>query len=151
MEKSSIAKVRRLLALHEGRVPHAYQDSLGFWTIGIGHLIDKRKGGRLPDHIIDALFDHDLQHHMDALPAWVWDLDDVRAAVIVDMCFNLGPEPFDGDQVKDWPIFVGQVRAGKYAEAAKNMRSTLWAKQVGARAERLAKMMETGEWPNDLK
>ena len=32
------------------------QDGLGCWTIGIGHLIDWRKGGRLPDAIIDALF-----------------------------------------------------------------------------------------------
>ena len=28
---------------HEGEALHAYQDHLGFWTIGIGH--HKRKGG----------------------------------------------------------------------------------------------------------
>lgn len=34
-----------LLTSDEGRVPHAYQDHLGYWTIGVGHLIDRRKGG----------------------------------------------------------------------------------------------------------
>ena len=146
-----IAKdIKGLLTLHEGRVPHAYQDSLGYLTIGIGHLIDQRKGGRLPDHIIDALFEYDLWEHTRALSAaipWVGQLDAVRHAVLVDMTFNLGPEPFDGDGFKDWPIFVGQVRSGQYEAAAANMLSTLWAKQVGERAVRLAEMMRTGLWP----
>lgn len=34
-------------------MPHAYQDSLGYWTIGVGFLIDGRKGGRLPDAVRD--------------------------------------------------------------------------------------------------
>ena len=37
------AKLRR----EEGSRPHAYQDHLGFWTIGVGRLIDVRKGGGL--------------------------------------------------------------------------------------------------------
>lgn len=32
----------RTLETDEGRVPHAYQDHLGYWTIGVGHLVDKR-------------------------------------------------------------------------------------------------------------
>jgi len=66
------------------------------------------------------------------------------------MAFNLGPEPFDHDGIKDWPMFLKQVETGRYAEAAANMRSTLWAKQVGKRAERLASMMESGKWPSDV-
>lgn len=144
-----IDNVKSLIELHEGRVPHAYVDSLGYLTIGVGHLVDKRLGGRLPDHIIDALFEYDLHEHtrllVEAIP-WVAQLDPVRYAVMVDMCFNLGPEPFDGDGFKDWPIFVEQVRTGQYAKAAANMRATTWAKQVGTRALRLAAMMETGSW-----
>ncbi len=147
-----INNLRKLLTLHEGRVEHAYQDSLGWWTIGIGHLIDKRKGGKLPAHIIDALFEYDLLVHeralVQAIP-WVAQLDQVRHAVMVDMTFNLGIEPFDGDGFKDWPIFVNQVKTGQYTAAAANMRKTLWARQVGRRATRLALMMETGQWPKD--
>ena len=145
-----IRDIKALLELHEGRVAHAYPDSLGYLTIGIGHLIDKRKGGKLPEHIIDLLFEHDLAEHkrlLDAALPWAANLDEVRYAVLMDMTFNMGPEPFDGDGIRDWPIFVRQVRDAQYRAAAQNMRSTLWAKQVKGRAERLATMMETGEWP----
>ncbi len=37
--------ITQQLRRDEGEVLHAYQDSLGYWTIGIGVLIDKRKGG----------------------------------------------------------------------------------------------------------
>lgn len=147
-----IANIRELLSLHEGRVPYAYQDSLEFWTIGVGHLIDKRKGGALPEHIIDALLTWDIEKHTEELlkaQPWVANLDPVRFAVLQDMTFNLGVEPFDGDGFKDWPIFVRQVRDGQYAEAAHNMRNTLWASQVKSRATRLATMMETGRWPEE--
>lgn len=147
------AKVRQLISLHESRVPFGYADSLGYLTIGVGHLIDKRKGGRLPEHIIDALLDWDITEHtkvlLDAIP-WAAQLDPVRYAVLVDMTFNLGGEPFDGDGFKDWPMFVEQVRTQQWAAAAANMRATAWAKQVGARAQRLARMMETGQWPAEV-
>lgn len=37
---------RRRMGLNSlwSAVPHAYQDHLGYWTIGVGRLIDKRKG-----------------------------------------------------------------------------------------------------------
>jgi lysozyme len=146
-------KMRAMLSLHEGRVPHAYKDSLGFWTIGVGHLIDERKGGKLPEHIIDALLDYDIEHHIAdciRLNPWVVSLDDVRKAALYDMFFNLGPEPFDDDGFKDWPIFERQMKTGDFSGAANNMRSTLWAKQVGQRAERLARMVETGQWPSEI-
>lgn len=147
-----IDSLRKLLELHEGRVPHAYQDSLGYLTIGVGHLIDKRRGGRLPDHIVEALLEWDLYENTRALDTelpWAKNLSEVRYAVLLDMRFNLGPEPFDGDGIKDWPIFLRQVRDGQYRAAAQNMRATLWAKQVKGRAERLATMMETDQWPSE--
>ena len=39
-----ITDLRKSIEDHEGRVPHAYQDHKGFWTIGVGHLIDERRG-----------------------------------------------------------------------------------------------------------
>lgn len=143
---------KELITLHEGRVPHAYQDSLGYWTIGVGHLIDRRKGGRLPAPIIEALLEWDIKEHqqvLDATMPWARALSPVRYAVLQDMVFNLGPEPFDGDGFKDWPIFLGQVRSAQYRAAAQNMRATKWASQVGTRAERLATMMETDQWPTE--
>lgn len=141
-------KVAALIELHEGRVPHAYEDSLGYITIGIGHLIDKRKGGSLPDEFIDALLYHDIEAHgrplFEALP-WAENLDPVRKAVLIDMAFNLGV-----NGLLKWPIFLSQVKAGQYEDASRNMLGTKWAGQVKTRAKRLAQMMLTGEWPPEL-
>lgn len=143
-----MSKLRKMLSLHEGRIPHAYKDSMGFWTIGVGHLIDKSKGGRLPEHIIDALLDYDIEAHskplLDAIP-WVAELDEVRQAVLFDMAFNLGVPG-----LLKWKNTLAMIQKGQYANAADAMAGSLWARQVKSRAVRLVKMMRTGEWPSEL-
>ncbi len=138
-------KLRKLLSVHEGRVASAYTDSLGFITIGVGRLIDKRKGGRLSEAEIDYLLDNDIRRHSAELlvnEPWIKDLDDVRRAVVFDMAFNMG----SGFLAK-WPKFVAQLKAKQWSDAAFNMLNSLWAQQVGARATRLATMMAGGQWP----
>jgi len=166
-----IRDLRALLSLHEGRRAKKYKDSLGFWTIGVGHLIDPRKGGGLPrfieealihrglniwdsdpmpEDLIDALLDYDIELHvreLESVQPWVRDLSPVRHAVMGDMCFNLGLEPFDHDGFKDWPMFCEQMRTGQWEKASANMLSTRWATQVGQRAVRLAKMVREDAWP----
>lgn len=142
-------KLRAQLIRDEGRKPAAYQDSLGYWTVGVGHLIDERKGGRLPDSIIESLLEYDIRQTMGALfldQPWTAQLDPARQGALINMAFNLGEEPFDHDGFKDWPNFLNQVREGNFEAAASNMLSTLWAQQVGLRAARLAKQIRTGEW-----
>lgn len=154
-------KLYAMLKLHEGVRQIAYKDSLGLLTIGIGHLINKVRDARLPPNLrdgiskgrltaeqVEELFMIDLVEHEEALIQyypWVKDLDEVRFAVLVDMAFNMGPAFLAG-----WPNFVRQLQNGDFADAARNMRGTRWAKQVKGRAERLATMMETGEWPKDV-
>ncbi len=136
--------VRELIALHEGRVAHAYEDSLGYLTIGIGHLIDQRKGGRLPDSIIDALFEHDLHEHTNELFAhlpWARELDPVRQAVLIDMFFNMRRGLLGFKET------LRHFEAGRWEAAADAMLDSKWAQQVKTRATRLATMVRTGEWP----
>lgn len=131
----------------EGRVLHAYQDSLGYWTIGIGRLIDKRKGGGITNEEADYLKLNDIARfkaELDRAAPWWRDLDPVRQRVILNMTFNLGVGWITPRHEKAWPNTVAMIRAGNWTGAATGMRSSLWAKQVGARAERLARMMETG-------
>lgn len=150
-------KGKELLRFHEGERLEAYQDSLGYWTIGVGHLLpDPRNpnwaGAQITKADSDLLFEWDWYRHYQLIrryAPWALEFDEVRQYVILDMTFNLGIEPFDGDGFKDWPIFVRQLRANDWAAAAANMRSTLWARQVKGRAERLARMIETGAWPNE--
>lgn len=128
----------------EGRVLHAYQDSLGFWTIGIGRLIDKRKGGGISNEEADYLKLNDIarfKRDLDKHAPWWRQLDPVRQRVIQNLAFNLGADGL----VSKWPNTVKLIREGKYREAAAAMRANrVWVGQVKGRAERLAKMMETG-------
>lgn len=73
-----------------------------------------------------------------ALPWWR-GLSDRRQQALANMCFNLGIEKLLG-----FANTLAAMKQGRYADAAAGMRNSLWAKQVGARAERLAKMMEEG-------
>lgn len=138
-------KARKYLSLHEGRIPHAYQDSLGYWTIGVGHLIDKRRGGGLDDELIDLILDYDIRKHRKELvekAQWILELDEVRQYVLLDMAFNLGVSG-----LLKFENTLGLVRKGDYEAASYAMLMSKWARQVGTRAKRLAKMMRTGQWP----
>lgn len=140
------SKTRQLLSLHEGRVPYVYKDSLGYLTAGVGFLVDKNKGGRIPEAVIDFWLDYLLDYHQHKLLEeypWVDSLDEVRKAVLLDMSYNMG-------SLVGWPNFMKQVKLCMYKEAAATMRGSKWATQVKSRAVRLAKMMETGEWPDDI-
>ena len=128
----------------EGTVPHAYQDSLGYWTIGVGRLIDARKGGGLSPDEIDYLLDNDIKaktHEvLRALP-WAARLSEPRQAVLVNMAFQLGTKG-----LLAFHRTLGSIEDGQYGEAALEMLDSTWAKQTPARAMRLATQMETDEW-----
>jgi len=135
---------------HEGYSEVIYEDSLGYPTGGYGTLL--RVGTKLPKAVWDCAFRlayEEAEIDIDKRFCYPTILDPVRRCVLIDMRYNLGPAPFDGDGIKDWPNFVRQVKEQKWLLAAANMRSTLWYKQVGERGERLARMMETGEWPKN--
>ena len=126
----------------EGVVPHAYQDSLGYWTVGVGRLIDKRRGGKLSDDEIDYLLVNDITRFVDELDArlpWWRTLSPVRQRVMVNMAFNLGTAGLLGFRNTLKP-----VEAGRYDLAARGMMASKWATQVKGRAVRLAEMMRAG-------
>ena len=128
----------------EGTVPHAYQDSLGYWTIGVGRLIDARRGGGLSPDEIDYLLDNDIRAKtyevMQALP-WAAKLSEPRQAVLVNMAFQLGTKG-----LLAFHRALGSIEDGQYGEAAVEMLDSAWAKQTPARAMRLAVQMESDEW-----
>lgn len=130
----------RELERDEGVVLHAYRDSLGKTTIGIGRLLDAPGGITLAE--ARYLLDNDLARvelELDAHIGWWRSLDDVRQRVLMNMCFNLGIEGLLG-----FKRTLSDVKAGHYEQAAKDMLDSRWATQVGRRAERLAAMMRTG-------
>jgi lysozyme len=69
-------------------------------------------------------------------------LDPVRQAVLIDMAFNLGARG-----VSAFTTFLSCVSSGQWAAAAADLRGTLVYSQLPDRYERLATMIQTGEWP----
>ncbi len=126
------------LIRHEGIRFTAYQDSLGYWTIGVGRNVDKRGGGL---NTAEALYllNNDIDRVCLALdneiPFWR-RLSDVRQRVLADMCFNLGIAG-----LLKFHNFLGALKNGNYAEAADEMLDSLWGRQVGVRAVNLSDMM----------
>lgn len=133
------------LSRDEGRIPHAYQDSEGYWTIGVGHLIDRRRGGGLPDRIIDDLLLHDINRaieDLDRVLPWWRNLHPVRQRALVNMCFNLGWTKLCG-----FRRMLAALRVDDYEQAATEALDSRWATQVGPRATRIAHMLRYGVAP----
>ena len=136
--------LKQQLIRDEGSVSHAYEDSLGFTTIGVGRLIDARRGGGLSDSEIDYLLSNDIEEKtaqvLAALP-WASKLSETRRAVLINMAFQLG---ING--LLKFKRALGSIEDGQYSEAAMEMLDSLWAQQTPERAKRLSKQMTTGEW-----
>ena len=148
---SDIAKLTAQLKASEGFRLTAYRCPAGALTIGYGHNCDaspvegvRDVGDFISPAQAEALLESDLATAVwavrRALP-WVTSLDAARQAVLYDMAFNMG--------IKTLATFVNTLRMvkdGDYAGAARNMLLSKWAKQVGKRALRLSRQMESGEW-----
>lgn len=143
-------RLREQLIRDEGEVLHAYTDTEGYWTIGIGRLIDRRKGGGITKAESTYLFNNDLERVQkqvfDALP-WARQLDEARQGVLLNMCFQMGlGNAAHGTGLLGFKNTLAMIERGDYESAAKGMLNSLWAKQTPLRAKRLSKQMETGEW-----
>lgn len=138
-------QLTRQLRGDEGVREHAYQDHLGYWTIGVGRLVDKRKpGSGLRSHEIDYLLKNDIVERgveLNRRLPWFKDLDEARQGVLLNMSFQMGV-----DGLLNFNNTLGLVRSDYYAEAANAMLKSLWAKQTPERAERMAQQMRSGEW-----
>ena len=133
----------------EGMRLDAYPDSLGFWTIGIGHLLGKEKRmTSITAAECDALYAYDIDAAeqiarecvpmFDALPA-------VRQRALVNMAFNRGDHMRTSTTIT--PAINAAVASGTPAAweaVAAAMLSSEWAQQVGIRAKRLAGMLQYG-------
>lgn len=138
------------LEREEKRMPSAYKDHLGFLTIGVGRLIDGRKGGGLSDDEIDYLLANDIKAKtadvLDALP-WVARLNEPRQAAIIGMAFQMGIGNAQfGTGLLGFRQALAAIRDEHYAHAEGLLLDSAWARQTPERAKRMAKQISTGEW-----
>tara|TARA_Y100001973_G_scaffold48313_1_gene71901 strand:- start:431 stop:853 length:423 start_codon:yes stop_codon:yes gene_type:complete len=137
-------RLLKMIKLHEGVKSHAYQCTAGKWTIGVGRNIDEEGGLGLSEEEINVLLINDVERVKNELTAayfWFPELDEVRQAAMIDMCFNLGLSRLRG--------FVKAIEAmsrQQYDNAADEFLDSRWASQVGQRAIRVTEMIRTGEY-----
>ena len=138
------ALLEKELIRDEGKHLEAYQDSLGYWTIGIGHLLGReRRMTTITERECSALFSSDLLiAEMDAIrivPGFSL-LNEVRQRALVNMAFNLG-----GSRLHEFRHFLAAMADQSWVKAGAEMMDSRWATQVGNRAKRLEHMVRTGE------
>jgi len=147
--ESTMSKVRRSFLIEklrrdEGAIPHAYADSEGYLTIGIGRLCDSKfPNSGLTDDEMNYLLENDIdkvEKQLEKSFSYYKDLDDARQYVLIQMCFNLGLT-----RLKKFRRFFNALEKGDYMECGRQMEDSKWWSQVGARAKRLRKVMETGD------
>ena len=138
------SNITRLLRGEEGEVLTEYKDHLGYSTIGVGRLIDKRKGGGITAEESAYLLGNDIQKRMIELERklpWITSLNDARRGVLLSMAFQMGIDGLLG-----FKNTLEMVRTGRYEDAAKGMLNSKWAKQTPQRAKRHSEQMRTGNW-----
>lgn len=131
--------LRSMLVLHEGLRLKPYKCTAGKVTIGVGRNLDD-KGITQAEAF--ALLENDIDEvcrELDQVWPWWRQMTDRRQQVLADMCFNLGL-----GRLKGFVNTLAFMKAGEYDKAADGMLASLWASQVGTRAQRLARMMREG-------
>jgi lysozyme len=122
-----------------------YQDSLGYWTVGCGHKILPTDHFHYPmtDAEVDQQLEYDITDKVNQLRLLPWfnTLDECRQGVIVNMAFNMGVAG-----LLTFVTTIHLISIGDYNGAHQHMLQSLWAKQVGPRANRLADQLVTGAW-----
>lgn len=123
----------------EGWRPFAYQDHLGFWTIGYGFLIDERKGGALPLKIAEQWLVYAVtQRWNDLVNIYPW-LNDQPGRVqraVGNMAYQLGVTG-----VGNFTKMLNALESGDRKTAAIEALDSKWATQTPERAKRVAKMI----------
>lgn len=122
-----------------------YKDSLGYYTIGIGRLVDPRKAGSgLRSSEINFMLFNDINERINALNQalpWMELLSDARKAVLINMSFQMGVEG-----LLAFKNTLALVKAKDYVGASKGMLNSKWATQTPERAKRLSTQMRTDTW-----
>lgn len=137
MDRDALAKQ---LLRDEGFRQFPYKDTVGVLTIGIGRNLES--AGISKDEAIYML-QNDIdqcERQLDRTLPWWRYLSSARQSALVNMCFNLGIS-----RLLKFKKFLAALNQQKYEDAAKEMLNSKWAEQVGQRAVRLSKQIETGE------
>jgi lysozyme len=136
---------------HEGEVLEIYEDSLGYLTFGVGHLVKDDDpefghpvGTKISQERVDEVYEHDFEKHVEETihvfeskgGEDFYSLPEDIQHVLVNMTFNLGGTRF-GKFNNMWKGVI----ANDWEKVAVEMEDSRWFKQVGRRSIELQEMV----------
>jgi len=146
----NIERLISQLKRDEGVRVRVYNDSLGYKTVGIGHLIkssdpewlrDLKVGDKISMEQVDSIFIDDLTSAIhDTMKVFepVWEcFPDIAQEVFVNMVYNLGVTRF-----LKFKKTILAAYSKDWKTVAVEMLDSKWSKQVGQRAYRLSAQIE---------
>ena len=137
------------LKIDEGVVYEIYEDHLGYATFGVGHLVlesdpefGQDVGTPVSEERVRECFEKDLDTAISECvvlygDAWETFPGEVQE-VLVNMLFNLGRP-----RLTKFKNFNKNILEHNWAGAAPEGLDSLWARQVGPRANRLMERLES--------
>jgi len=130
---------------HEGEVLKIYEDSLGYKTLGIGHLCQPEDpeyswevGTKVSQEVVDMYYEQDFKkHYQETIHVFgseedFENLPEPIQRVSVNMCFNLG-----GTRLSKFKNMLAACRSHDWKEMAQQMQESRWYWQVGRRSKEL--------------
>lgn len=143
--------IRDALEDHEGRRAKVYKCTAGKRTIGVGHNIDAKglpkdiekylkETGMITEEMIDRLLVMDIEDaQRDAIRLWpnIMTFSNSQQVALIDFVFNVGYGT--AQTFKNTNLAINQRR---WADAAKGILGSKYAKQVGRRAKDIARWLQ---------
>jgi len=136
-------EIKSRIKEHEGFRDTVYSDSLGFATIGYGHLVlptdNFVEGTTYTKEMLEEVFDNDFKIAHDSANELLRDIENnhIIKGVIIEMCFQLG-KPRVMKFKKMWEA----LKNNDLETASKEMIDSNWHKQTTKRCESLANVMK---------
>ena len=140
--KKFLERLREEIIADEGCVLEVYKDHLGYFTVGVGHLIlptDEEwgtpTGTKITQTRADELLYYDFNNVLkeceDHLAVWPEAGEEVKL-ILANMAFNLGIT-----RLKKFQLMLKAIDEKDYVKASEEGLDSRWAKQVYNRAHRL--------------
>ena len=138
---------------HEGEVLEIYEDSLGYLTFGVGHLVKESDpehgqpvGTPVSQERVDEVYEHDFEKHVEETIHLFeskggqdfFELPEDIQHVLINMTFNLGGTRFG----KFNNMWRGVIE-NDWEKVAVEMEDSRWFKQVGRRSVELQEIVRS--------
>ena len=136
-------EIKQRIKEHEGYRDTVYSDSLGFATIGYGHLVlptdNFVEGVTYDKETLEEVFDNDFKIAVDSARHLLRDIEHnyIIFGVLVEMCFQLGKPKVS----KFNKMFIA-LKEKNLDKASDEMINSRWHKQTPKRCESLANIMK---------